>query len=86
MHNSETTCIPCSCYFSRCYLLHSSPGLFYFATKENYFALSSGLFSYCVYGNTAREKQKSFFPSKTRKDVEDMENDCVLNYGALNNY
>lgn len=86
MDNSERTCIPCSCYFSSCYLLDSFSRLLYFAVKENNFALSSGLLNYYVYGNRAHEKQESFFPSKTRKDIEDMENDCVINCGVLNNY
>lgn len=86
MDNSERTCIPCGWFFPRCSLLDSFSGLFYFAIKENNLALSSGLFIYYVYGTTAHERQESFFPSKTRKHIEDMENDCVINCGVLNSY
>lgn len=82
--NSERTCIPCSCYFF--FFPDGFSGIFYFAIKENHSALSSGLLNYYVCGNTAHEKQERFIPSKPRKDVEDMEKDCVINYGILNNY
>jgi len=72
--------------FPRCYLLFCIcfQGFFYFAIKENYFALLSGLFSYSVCGNTAYGNQANFSPSETKKDIEDMENDHVIKCQVLN--